>query len=380
MKKKICILLIILLISITFAGCSKPTTPADSSEENTDPIKVALVGPLTGSYSEYGIGFEGACQIMVDKWNKDGGINNRPIELIVHDEKDSVEEALAIAQLLCGEEDLYGVVGHFATSLAAGGLYNDERIPFISATSSEVGFTDQGEYCFRLNATTETETMGMLDAALEIGNTKLGVVHLNDDWGRAAYNVFKDVIDERSDEGWEVVAAEEIAGGDMDYNSVISNLNAAGAETVLMFCYYDSVVPFTIKARTVMPDLNIVCGVNCYNDTFLEVGGKDVEGCFAPSVFATVSEDEDVKYFVDEYQKLKKQNPSSLTAQAYDAMGILLESIAENDGVLDKEGIRTSIQNNKYIGVTGSCEFDENRDAKRNFHPMVVKDGKWTFY
>lgn len=389
MKKRICILLVLLLVVTTLGACNKTETPTDnpktsSTDENTTadttPIKVAVVGPLTGNYAEYGIGFKTASEIMVDKWNKDGGINGRPIELLVHDEKSSTEEGLAIAQLLCGEDNFYGIVGHFSASMAVGGVYTEERIPMISASSSSAGFTGQGDCCFRLNATIETETIGMLDCALSAGKTKLGVVYLNNDWGRGAYKTLQDLLAKRADEGWEVVDAEEIAGGDMDYNAVISNLNAAGAETAIMFCYYDSVVPFTIKARTVMPDLNIICGVNCYNDTFLDVGGKDVEGCLAPSVFAAVSEDPDVKYFVNEYEKRTKQCPSSLTAQAYDAMGVLLTAIAENDGVLDREAIRKSIQNNNYKGVTGSCTFDENRNATRNFHPMVVSDGQWIYY
>ena len=93
----------------------------------------------------------------------------------------------------------------------------------------------------------------------------------------------------RADEGWEVVDAEEIAGGDMDYNAVISNLNAAGAETAKYVLLLRLCCSFYHQGRTVMPDLNIICGVNCYNDTFLDVGGKDVEG-LAPSVFAAVSE------------------------------------------------------------------------------------------
>ena len=86
MKKKICILLVLLLVVTTLGACNKTGTPTDnpktsSTDENTTPdttpIKVAVVGPLTGNYAEYGIGFKTASEIMVDKWNKDGGINGR---------------------------------------------------------------------------------------------------------------------------------------------------------------------------------------------------------------------------------------------------------------------------------------------------------------
>ena len=149
MKKKLCMLLALLLVVTTLGACGNGAAPASTGsasapgENPTDktPIKVAVAGPLTGNYSEYGIGFDAACKIMVDKWNKDGGINGRPIELLSYDEKSSTEEGLAIAQLLCGEDNFYGVVGHFSASMAVGTLYTEERVPLISASSSSAGFT-----------------------------------------------------------------------------------------------------------------------------------------------------------------------------------------------------------------------------------------------
>lgn len=397
MKKTLCIMMVLFIVLANFSACGSSTAPGSTATNSTSsapatsspstapedksPIKVAVVGPLTGPYAEYGLGFEAACEVMVEKWNNEGGINGKTIELLSYDEKGEREEGLAIAQLLAGEDNFYGVVGHFMSIMVVGGLYTEERIPMIGPSASSEKFTEQGDAIFRLNATILTETEAMLDCAKDVGSKKLGVVYLNDDWGRNAYATLQKILESRSNEGWEIVAAEEIAGGNMDYSPVLSSLKAVGAETSIMFCYYDSVVPFTIMARTVMPDLNIVCGVNCYNDTFLEVGGKDVEGCLAPSVFASTSENKDVEYFVSKFKdKMNGATPSSLSAQAYDAMGVLLTAINENKGVLDREAIISSIKSNKYVGVTGSCAFDEKRDAARDFKTMIVKDGQWVYY
>lgn len=397
MKKTLALFLALVMLTSLLAGCgskqstaeaapAQTQTPAASQEETTaqstqDPIKVAVVGPLTGSYSEYGIGMEAASQVAVDQWNAKGGINGRSIELVSYDEKGEREEGLAIAQLITGEGDFYGVVGHFMSIMLVGQLYGDARMPMIAATASAEGFSAQSDCTFRLNATIKTETAAMLVCADAVGKQKLGVVYLNDDWGNKAYGTLQGILEESNPNGYEIVAAEPILGGDMDYSPVISNLKAAGAETVLMFCYYDSVVPFSIKAAAAYPELKIVCGGNCYNETFIEVGGKDVEGCLAPTVFDANASDAQTQAFVSDYAALTNGGvPSYLSAQAYDAMNVLLEAIESTGGELDREKIISAVANNTHVGVTGSCAFDENRDAARDFFAMKVENGTWTAY
>ena len=51
MKKKLSMLVAGVLLLGTLTGCTK----AETSDQNTDdPIKVSLVGPMTGSAAQYG--------------------------------------------------------------------------------------------------------------------------------------------------------------------------------------------------------------------------------------------------------------------------------------------------------------------------------------
>lgn len=387
MKKALALLLALTMAFTLLTACGGGKGGNAGGGDNAggdaaaDPITVAVVGPLTGSYSEYGIGMETACQVAVDQWNAKGGINGRPIELLSYDEKGEREEGLAIAQLITGDEDVYGVVGHFMSTTVVGNVYGDARMPLIAATASAEGYSAQSDCTFRLNATIKTETAAMLVCADAVEKTKLGVVYLNTDWGKTAYKTLENILAESNPNGYEIVAAEPILGGDMDYGPVISNLKAAGAETAIMFCYYDSVVPFSIKSAAAYPELNIVCGGNCYNETFLSVGGEDVNGCLAPTVFDASKDDAAVKAFVADYAAIADgATPSYLSAQAYDAMNVLLEAIESTGGELDREAIIAAVTNNDHMGVTGSCAFDENRDATRNFFAMKAEDGAWVEY
>lgn len=359
---------------------SKEADKKSESEPAKDAgtIKVAVVGPMTGPSQEYGIGFQYATQVAVDQINAKGGINGRKVELKVFDNKATGEEGVAIAQLIAGEGDFYGVVGHFGDTMVIGKTYEDAGVIYIAPAASSIGFTDQGEHVFRLNATIQTETEAMFVCADKIGKKKLGIVAFNNDWGAKATDILKEALEKDNPEGYKIVAVENVLGGDMDYTSVISNLKEKGAEVAVMFCYYDSVVPFSIMAEKSYPELRIVAGGNCFNDTFLEVGGQDVEGCMAPTVFDTSADDPASKQFVEDYRKLSGgMNPSYLSAQAYDAMSIILQAAESTNGELDRDALRAFVADEKHTGVTGDCTFDENRDAVRNFFPMMVKDGMW---
>ena len=387
MKKVLAVLLVAVMSVSVFAGCgNKAETGGETQTESknaeasddSDTIKVAVVAALTGQYSDYGFAVKTGCETAVKQWNDKGGINGKQVEMVTYDEKGEREEGLALAQLITGEDDIYGVVGHFMSTTVVGKLYGDARMPLICPTASAEAYSSQSDCTFRLNPTIKVETEAMLTCADAVGKKKLGVVYLNDDWGNRAYKTLEGILEENNPGGYEIVAAEPILGGDMDYSSVISNLKAAGAESSIMFCYYDSVVPFSIKAASAYPELNIVCGGNCYNDTFLSVGGKDVEGCLAPTVFDASQDTEVVKTFVKDYEALADGAvPSNISAQAYDAMSVMLEAIDSVGGKLDREAIIAAVRDNNHEGAIGPCAFDENRDAKMTFTAMKVEDGKW---
>ncbi len=348
------------------------------AEPSGEPIKIAMVGAMTGPYSEYGTVIKTGCEVAVKQWNDKGGIHGRPIEMEVYDEKGEREEGLALAQLISGDEDVYGVIGHFMSTTVVGKLYGDARMPLICPTASAEAYSSQSDCTFRLNPTIKVETEAMLVCADAVGKKKLGVVYLNDDWGNRASATLEQILEENNPSGYEIVAKEAILGGDMDYSSVISNLKAAGAETAVMFCYYDSVVPFSIKAAQAYPELRIVCGGSCYNETFLSVGGKDVNGCLAPTAFDANAQDEATQTFVKDYLEISGGSmPSNMSAQAYDAMSVLLEAIDSTGGELDREAIIAAVRDNQHEGLIGSCKFDENRDVIFEFDAMEAKDGAW---
>ena len=85
------------MVLLCVAGCSNQSggndDPAGSQgsetpvTENKDPIRIGLSTPITGSQAENGVGTQAAVEIAVEEINAAGGINGRPVELVIQDSK-----------------------------------------------------------------------------------------------------------------------------------------------------------------------------------------------------------------------------------------------------------------------------------------------------
>ena len=59
-----------------------------------DPIKIGVAEALSGGAAQYGIPIRNAFQMAVEEINAAGGVNGRPLELVVEDEQGKKEEAI----------------------------------------------------------------------------------------------------------------------------------------------------------------------------------------------------------------------------------------------------------------------------------------------
>lgn len=384
MKKILCALLVLVLSLSLFTACNRSVETPDqnvTTPSNDSPIVISMCGALTGDYSEYGLGYQAATKVQVDKWNENGGIDGRKIVVKEYDEKGEIEEGVAIAQKVVVDKDNFGMVGHFWSIMEAGQVYQEYGIPMIGPAASTMGFTDIGDYIFRNNPTIKTETAAMLDCAKAAGLTKLGVYYLASDWGEGSYQQLQDLVAERPDDDFEIVLAEECLTDAIDHSAAISKFEAADVDAIIMFCFYDSVAPFCIQAGDKLNGKTIICGVNCYNDEFINLGGADVEDVMAPMLSVKSEDDPDMAYFVEKYKELRDgKSPSSLDMQCYDSVGMLLTAIQNIGGANDHAAIRDQLANMTYEGICGTVKFDENRDAIKVYIPMIVQDGVWVQY
>lgn len=364
MLKKIGVFLIALLL---FA-CGK--------EKEAETIKIVVAGPLTGDNAEYGLGFKNAAELKIKEYNDQGGILGKKIELEVYDDKGVGEEAAAISQKIVSDSSVVAVVGHFSSgvSMVAAPTYNENKIIQISPSASHPDYTSLGKYIYRNNTVINIEANeGVKLAVEELNKKKVGLLSIRTDWGASTAKITKDIL---KNYDVELVGHEEVIDGSDDYLSNITKLNQSGAEVVIVAGMYNTLAPFARQYKSINKNIEFVGFSNAYSDQLLELGGEAVENTHFPTIFFHGSNDENIRKFVNDYKTTYKAVPSSLTAQAYDSVGIVLEAV-KNANSLDKEKIRESVQKINYKGVTGVTKFDEKGDAIKEFVYAKVENGKF---
>lgn len=378
-KNKINLMIIsIIAISMVLTACSGGNGNGQGNVSNEDAIRIAVAAPMTGDNSEYGIGFANAAELMVEKWNAENPIEGKTIVVEKYDDKNSPEEGVTVANRITSDGNIPIVIGHFASgvSLAAAPIYQQNQIIEISPSASHPDYSGVGDYIFRNNTVIYTEASASVDIAVnDLGKSNIGIISIMTDWGVSTADIVKQII-ESDFPGANVVAHEEVIEGSDDYRPAISTLNNAGADVVITVGMYNLVAPVARQYKEINPDIEIVGFSNAYSQQLLELGGEYVEGVAFPVIFFSQSEDVKVTEFVESYKEKYGSEPSALTAQAYDSVGIFLTA-AQNVGYEDTAALRDEIARLEYDGVTGHTKFDENGDVDKSFTKVVVKDGQF---
>lgn len=379
-KSKINLVVIsVLAISMVLTACSGGNGDKGATNVNSeDAIRIAIAGPMTGDNSEYGIGFANAAELMAESWNSEGTIEGKTIIIEKYDDKNSPEEGVTVANKIASDGNIPVVIGHFASGvcLAAAPTYQENKIIEISPSASHPDYSSIGDYIFRNNTVITAEAHASVDIAVNnLGKTNIGIISIKTDWGVNTADVVKKII-ESDFPGINVVAHEEVIEGSDDYRPAIAKLHEAGTEAVICVGMYNLVAPVAKQYKEINPDIEIVGFSNAYSQQLLELGGKAVEGVAFPVIFFSQSDDPKVIEFVESYKEKYGSEPSALTAQAYDSIGIFLTAL-KNVGSDDVSKIRDEIANLDYHGVTGYTKFDKNGDVEKSFTKVVVKDGNF---
>ena len=101
----------------TAASGEEPTTTAGGEEPEGDPIIFAASLPLTGEFSISGTKHRDGYQFCVDEINARGGLLDRPVELLVEDNRSDTEVIISQTERFITVDEVDIVLGTFSSLL-----------------------------------------------------------------------------------------------------------------------------------------------------------------------------------------------------------------------------------------------------------------------
>lgn len=343
----------------TFAALFLLASPALAA----DTIKIGVAGAHSGELTSYGVPSLNAAKLVVDKFNKKGGLLGMQIELIAQDDQCKPEIATNAATRLLSDKVVV-VMGHICSGAtkAALPLYNDAKIISMSPSATTPALTATGEnpYFFRTIANDDDQAiLGAAFATGALNGKKIAILHDNGEYGKGYAETARATIEKEGKA--EVVLFEAITTGAADYSSVVRKVRQLGADVVMWGGYHPEASKILSNMKSLEIDIPMVGPDGLKDQAFIEIGGPDAEGVYMSGPRDT-SNNPMSKEAAAEHQAMFGTPPGAFFDNAYAATLALLTAI-ENAASTDTDKIMAALHEKEVDTPIGRIKFNEKGDA-----------------
>ena len=318
-----------------------PSRPAEDAPEATEPLKIGYLADFSGPIAEFGPVIETGVRLAIKHLNEAGGVNGRPVELVIGDTGLDPTRAVEEARRLIEVEGVHAIVGPLASSVTlavAESVSAPARIPTISpsATSPQLSVADDDGYLFRSTSSDAAQGPALAQLAAAEGYSNVAVLYINDPYGQGLSEAFA------GSWGGELTSVA-IEGGSTSYLSELQAAAANGADVLIAMSFPQEAQVYLREALE-----------NEIFDTFLFVDGtksqdmidaigaeylNDMKGT-AP---ASGPETDSLRLFNEAYiAEYGELSPLPFIREAYDAtiaIGLAAAAAGSNDGTAIRDAL-----------------------------------------
>jgi branched-chain amino acid transport system substrate-binding protein len=348
-----------------------------------EPIMLGAVMRLSIGADD-GIPCTRGVEMAVAEVNKAGGINGRPVKLIVENEKDSPAAAVNAVQKLINVDKVVAIVGPMTSgdTMASGKIVNDAKVVMISPTATTPKLSGYGAYIYRGCSRIDKQAQVLTDWVAKNWKPKtVAIFYSNEPYGKGCAGLFTKFFEKH---GIKVVATEAFMRGSKDFKAQLTKIKAAKPDMLFIPGYTPETAPAAAQARQLGMKQPILGVYGDMNPAYIKLAGPAAEGHVIGGEYDENYNTPKNKAFVKAYNELVKKNKDPynimFAALSYDATSMILDGM-KKDGPA-AEGIKKYLDNVKdFDGVTGKLSFNKEHDVMRAGTPGVyvleVKDGKY---
>src|SRR5581483_735022 len=194
------------------------------------PFKIGSLQPLSGTAAAGGKTALIGVQMAVDRINKTGGINGRPVELLVQDYESKPDVGRRKAEKLTVEDKIDAHVGGYLSNvcLACMPVYEEAKIVNMISVCLDTTITTTkcSRYTFRPFDYAPAQAVAFAPYLVNKMGKKWHVAYLDYAWGQSTRDAY---IEQIKKSGGDVVGTTGIPLGTADMTPFLSKLTGDGA-------------------------------------------------------------------------------------------------------------------------------------------------------
>ncbi|MBU0480580.1 MAG: ABC transporter substrate-binding protein [Proteobacteria bacterium] len=359
-------LFIAVTLLLVLQGCSE-----------NKPIRIGFVAGLSGRIADLGINGRNGVQLAIEEQNRAGGINGRPISLIVVDDKQDKDEAVKAVQSLI-DQNVVAIIGPMTSSMAMDtqAIISRHNILMMSPTVTTNELTGLEDNFLRICAPTRTYAAKVARHLLETMTDRSVVIVYdlkNKSYTESWVNDFRQVFETG---GGSVLHTETyISGPDVHFQKVIENARSDKARGLVICASSLDAAILCQQARKLGWQIPITLSAWAATEKLIEMGGRAVEGVTVSQFFDRQNTNLHYLKFHRDFTERFQSNPGFAAINSYDVARILMQGLSEKN---KSESLKDYILRvSTFKTLQGQVAIDGFGDGNRSSFMSTVENGQF---
>ena len=364
---------------VVAAGLALAATGIPSQSAWAQDIKIAVVGPITGSNAAIGEQMARGARMAVEDINAQGGVLGKKLALETADDACDPKQAVAAANDVVGKGAVF-VAGHYcsSSSIPASSVYHEAGVLQMTPASTNPALTDDAakkgwnnvfRVCGRDDAQGAVAGKYLAD---HYKGKNVAIIHDKTAYGKGLADETKKAANKL---GVKEVMYESINQGDKDFTALVSKMKQANIDAIYFGGYQTEAGLIVRQAHDQGLKAPLIGGDALVTEEFWKITGPAGEGTlmtFAPDPRKVPA----AKTVVDRFTA-QGYNPEGYTLYTYAAIQAF-KTAAEQAKSIKLNDLSKTLKSTKIDTVIGPLQWNEKGDVTDPKYVFYVwKDGKY---
>jgi branched-chain amino acid transport system substrate-binding protein len=348
------------LLGVANAALCGVAALASAQAGAAEPIKIGAVLAVTGPVAYIGDPEAKTLEMLVEQVNAKGGLQGRPVKLIVYDDGGDAAVARGHAVRLVESDKVDAIIGASTSgsSLAMVPLAERGEIPMISLAGAESIVMPTKKWVFKTPQTDRMMVLRVFEDMKARGLTKIALITGADGFGKSGHDITVEIA---AANGITILLDEVFFPKDVDMGAQLAKVRAnAGVQAVFVIGAGPGPAILTKNYRQLGMSLPLYQSHGVASASFLEMAGPAAEGVRLPASAMLVADDlpaydgqrpVSIQY-IQAYRAKYGKVPSPFGGYAFDAFNLLSDAIRRANSA-DRAKIRDALETTRNLPGTG---------------------------
>jgi branched-chain amino acid transport system substrate-binding protein len=375
-------------LAVTLVGCASSAPEEPAGGASAEPIKIGVVLSLTGNNAGLGQPEKNALEMEAKRINDAGGVNGRPIELIIEDDATDDAKANAAASKLVDQDGVIAIIGASGTggTMAMRDVVARAGIPQVSMAGGTVITNPVDKLVFATPWSNTIVAPFEIDAMKKAGVTKVGFISDTGGFGKDGAAVFAEA---GIAAGVDIVSTQTLNPCYTDMTAQLTNIKGSDAQALVIWSAGKDAVTVVKNAKELGLTMPVWGSHGNARQEFIDGAGEAAEGfrfaagkVLLPEAYGEGTEGYKVATdFIERYKTAYGDSPSTFAGHAYDALYLISEAAKRVQGDLTSGAIRDEIEKTAgFVGIGGTFNLsatDHNGLTQEDLVLYEIKNGEW---